>query len=133
MISQSSSADAASLAIDSGATRSDAGAVCTRTLGAGGTRKHSATVETATSIFNEANRTKDLLDHMELANMSGRRKRGTHDEQRCGLLVRRATRATALRLAAQKHASDRRPIACERSPMGVPQGSTVNRESILRY
>ena len=35
MISQSSSADpAASLAIDSGATRSDAGAVCTRTLGA---------------------------------------------------------------------------------------------------
>ena len=102
MISQSSSADAASLAIDSGATRSDAGAVCTRTLGAGGTRKHSATVETATSIFNEANRTKDLLDHMELANMSGRRKRGTHDEQRCGLLVRRATRATALRLAAQK-------------------------------
>ena len=84
MISQSSSADAASLAIDSGATRSDAGAVCTRTLGAGGTRKHSATVETATSIFNEANRTKDLLDHMELANMSGRRKRGTHDSNDVG-------------------------------------------------
>ena len=107
MISQSSSADAASLAIDSGATRSDAGAVCTRTLGAGGTRKHSATVETATSIFNEANRTKDLLDHMELANMSGRRKRGTHE-------------ATMWAAGPESHTSDgapaRRPKACERSP-----------------
>lgn len=42
-------AAAASL-IESGATRSDVGAVRTRMLGAGGTRKHSATEETATSM-----------------------------------------------------------------------------------
>ena len=60
MISQSSSAAAASLAIDSGATLSDAGAVCTRTLGAGGTRKHSAAVEAARSIFFGSESDKDL-------------------------------------------------------------------------
>ena len=66
MISQSSSAPAAGLsAIDSGATRSAAGAVCTRTLGAGGTRKLSAAVETRASILCEraTNRTKSSKDH----------------------------------------------------------------------
>ena len=73
-MSQSSSAPAAS-AIDSGATRSDAGAVCTRMLGAGGTRKHSATVERTASILREANRTRSAGSRANLQNSckSGRR------------------------------------------------------------